>query len=107
MSRSRIFVSYKRDAAHDQPLADRLQAELSRHGHRVFIDRSMEVGEDWVKRIQHEVETLVADCAPSHCALDGQFNAKHPGSGHSRRQPGALETTLSDDVLSALVLGAR
>jgi hypothetical protein len=53
----RIFISYKRNTALDQPLAKRLHEALCRAGHDVFMDVEILLGEDWVMRIQHEVET--------------------------------------------------
>ncbi len=55
MSTKRIFVSYKRNTDLDQPLAERLVLGLRAAGHEVFIDQSMVVGEDWVRRIQAEL----------------------------------------------------
>jgi AAA-like domain/TIR domain len=59
MTGRRIFISYKRHTELDHPLAERLLARLREHGHTVFLDQTMMVGEDWVKRIQAEV--AVAD----------------------------------------------
>ncbi len=51
-----MFISYKRDVQPDAALAQRLYRALTQAGHRVFIDQTMLVGEDWVKRIRQEVE---------------------------------------------------
>ena len=56
----RVFLSYKRQTALDQLLAQRLHQALRQAGHQVFIDQGMEVGENWVRRIKSELET--ADC---------------------------------------------
>lgn len=55
MTRQRIFISYKRNTELDQPLAERLLARLHALGHDVFLDQTMVVGENWVKRIQQEL----------------------------------------------------
>ena len=50
-----VFISYKRHTEDDQPLAELLAQSLQAR-HRVFIDQTMRVGEDWVHRIKAEVE---------------------------------------------------
>jgi hypothetical protein len=55
MAGKRIFISYKRNTELDHPLAERLLVRLEQHGHSVFLDQTMAVGENWVRRIQHEV----------------------------------------------------
>src|SRR5688572_2356527 len=55
MSSKRVFISYKRNVAADEVFVDSVAAELNRHGHAVFVDRAMPVGEDWVRRIAEEV----------------------------------------------------
>lgn len=54
--RKKIFLSYKRGAQPDEPLALALYAALSRE-HDVFIDQVMPVGAEWRERIQRELET--------------------------------------------------
>jgi hypothetical protein len=54
--RQRIFISYKRGAQPDEPLALHLYEVLSQQ-HDVFIDREMVVGANWQQRIQAELET--------------------------------------------------
>lgn len=56
MAGKRIFISYKRNTDSDHPLAERLLARLREHGHDAFLDQTMLVGKDWVKRIRQEVE---------------------------------------------------
>lgn len=56
MAGKRIFISYKRNTDNDHPLAERLLVRLREHGHDAFLDQTMLVGEDWVKRIRQEVE---------------------------------------------------
>jgi len=55
MAAPRIFISYKRHTELDHPLAERLLARLRGLGYEVFLDQTMAVGENWVKRIQAEV----------------------------------------------------
>jgi hypothetical protein len=57
---TRVFISYKRNVEPDEPLAQRLRAALEQAGHLVFIDRTMKVGVDWAREIQHQIE--VCDC---------------------------------------------
>ena len=56
--RARIFISYKRDVAPDEPVAMEVYRALSQR-HEVFIDQTMLVGTVWAKRI--EAELLRAD----------------------------------------------
>ena len=51
----RIALLYKRDAGVDSELAHWLQAELSRHGHTVFIDRNLQVGVKWAGEIEQHI----------------------------------------------------
>lgn len=51
---ARIFISYKRNVEPDQNLALELYERL-KNEHDVFIDRTIQVGQDWVKRIQSEI----------------------------------------------------
>jgi len=50
-----LFISYKRNVEPDDPLAAELFKSLVKN-HQVFIDRTMTVGQDWVARIQSELE---------------------------------------------------
>lgn len=52
--RRRVFLSYKRDLAPDDPLAQRLVEALRPH-HDVFVDRDLPVGVPWAERIQAEL----------------------------------------------------
>ncbi len=52
--RARIFISYKRDVAPDEPLATRVYNALSPH-HDVFIDQTMVVGTHWAETIEMEL----------------------------------------------------
>jgi AAA-like domain/TIR domain len=53
---ARIFISYKRNIEPDEPLALKLH-ELLKEEHGVFIDRTILLGQDWVKQIQNEVQS--------------------------------------------------
>jgi len=59
MAAPRIFISYKRHTELDHPLAERLLARLRGLGYEVFLDQTMEVGQNWVHRIQQAL--LAAD----------------------------------------------
>ena len=51
----RIFISYKRDVAPDEPLVKQIAAAL--HGqHSVFLDQKMPVGTLWAQRIEQEIK---------------------------------------------------
>lgn len=50
----RIFISYKRDAQPDEPVAMQIFQELSQQ-HEVFIDKTMLVGTRWAERIEAEI----------------------------------------------------
>ncbi|NEZ68291.1 TIR domain-containing protein [Leptolyngbyaceae cyanobacterium CCMR0082] len=51
---ARIFLSYKRQADPDEPIALEIYDALSKQ-HQVFIDQSMAVGTPWVKQIKQEI----------------------------------------------------
>jgi hypothetical protein len=50
-----VFLSYKRNAQPDEELVAMLERELSRRGHKVFIDRHLKVGKDWPSEIERMV----------------------------------------------------
>ena len=52
---ARIFLSYKRNVAPDEPVALELCQALEAHQHRVFMDLKMAVGTRWVERIEQEI----------------------------------------------------
>ncbi|MFN7227429.1 MAG: toll/interleukin-1 receptor domain-containing protein, partial [Synechococcaceae cyanobacterium] len=49
-----LFISYKRGASPDEPLALQLYEQL-RTRHTVFIDQAMAVGTPWAERIDQEL----------------------------------------------------
>ena len=53
-ARKRIFISYKRNAEPDEPVALQVYQALSQQ-HEVFIDQKMQVGTLWARRIEEEV----------------------------------------------------
>lgn len=57
LRRARVFISYKRNVAPDEPLALRLREALTTAGHTVFIDQAMQVGVDWAGEIQRQIES--------------------------------------------------
>ena len=52
---AKIFISYKRNVEPDTPVAEAVYQAL-RQEHQVFIDTTLEVGEKWAERIQHEIK---------------------------------------------------
>jgi hypothetical protein len=54
-SSRRVFISYKRHAFPDEPLARQLYDALIAAGHRPFIDQTIQVGADWAKTIDQEI----------------------------------------------------
>src|SRR5262245_25819369 len=52
--RARIFISYKRNVAPDEPVARQVYEVLRQH-HDVFIDQTMLVGAPWADRIEAEL----------------------------------------------------
>jgi hypothetical protein len=53
---SKIFISYKRNMEPDSPLATAVYEAL-RNEHEVFIDNTIQVGENWAERIQQEIKS--------------------------------------------------
>jgi hypothetical protein len=51
---AKIFISYKRNISPDTPVATAVYEAL-RHDHDVFIDRTIQVGEEWAKLIQKSI----------------------------------------------------
>ncbi|MEM9150902.1 MAG: AAA-like domain-containing protein [Cyanobacteria bacterium P01_F01_bin.3] len=51
----KIFISYKRDIATDEQIAQQLYGALH-DDYEVFIDRNMPVGTNWMERINQEIE---------------------------------------------------
>jgi hypothetical protein len=51
---ARVFLSYKRNSAPDQPVAMEVFEALNRQ-HEVFIDQTMPVGARWAERIESEL----------------------------------------------------
>ena len=53
----KVFISYKRNAEPDEPLALYLYRFLKHQGHNVFIDQTIEIGAEWGREIQAQIET--------------------------------------------------
>jgi serine/threonine protein kinase len=51
-----VFISYKRGAEPDEPLAKRVYAALGQAGHRLFIDQNMKIGVEWAREIERQIE---------------------------------------------------
>ncbi len=54
VQKARIFISYKRNAAPDEPVALHVYEVLGRQ-HTVFIDQDMPIGTHWAERIEAEL----------------------------------------------------
>ena len=52
----KIFISYKRNVEPDTPVAKAVYEAL-RNEHEVFIDTTIQVGENWAERIQQEIKS--------------------------------------------------
>jgi serine/threonine protein kinase len=52
-----VALLYKRNAQPDEHVLGLLQEELTNHGHKVFIDRSLGIGVEWAREIEREVRT--------------------------------------------------
>lgn len=55
-SKTRIFISYKRDAAPDEPVALEICRALMEAGYDVFIDKLMHMGTRWAECIEAEMK---------------------------------------------------
>lgn len=56
----RVAILYKRGATPDEALVELLEAELTREGYEVFIDRHLEVGMDWARELETQIRESVA-----------------------------------------------
>ena len=57
MSKTRLFIGYKRGAQPDEASALLVHEKLEQE-HDVFIDQEMHVGERWPERIQEELRDV-------------------------------------------------
>jgi hypothetical protein len=93
--RKRIFISYKRNATPDEPLA-MLLVEALRAKHDVFIDQAMPIGADWVKRIDSELRradfliTLLSETAIHSEMLKGEIETAHREASLQGGRPALL-----------------
>jgi len=53
---ARAFVSYKRGVNPDEYLADYIVKFLSERGHHLFIDKEIEIGQEWPAVIERELQ---------------------------------------------------
>ena len=54
---SKLFICYRRSARDDSAFAEYLHSYFTARGHEVFIDISMRVGTEWLKKIDAELKT--------------------------------------------------
>jgi hypothetical protein len=52
---AQVFISYKRNVEPDHQLAGYLSDFLTEQGHKVFIDRTLRTGDDWLGEIDRQI----------------------------------------------------
>lgn len=91
-----IFISYKRNASPDEPLAERLAQALEQAGHTVFIDQKLLVGVAWADEIRRQIQRsdfvmVLLSEASVHSEMVADEIAyafeRHRETGHSRLLP--------------------
>jgi AAA-like domain/TIR domain len=85
--KARVFISYKRKAAPDEQLAERLHAAFFQAGHHVFIDKTMKVGMEWAREIDRQIDDsdfLVV--LLSEASTQSEMVAKEVEHAHERHQ---------------------
>lgn len=55
-TQAQVFISYKRHAEPDEPLALQIRTALEQAGHQVFIDQALPVGIAWAQAINRQIE---------------------------------------------------
>src|SRR5262249_50832995 len=55
--KKRVFICYKRNVEPDEPLAIELYKRLTQAGHEVFIDQTLQIGVEWAKEIERQIES--------------------------------------------------
>ncbi len=53
----RIMLAYKRDAHPDEEVLQMLEAELTRRGASVFVDRQLKPGMEWAREIERQIRS--------------------------------------------------
>src|SRR5579872_2971207 len=53
----RIMLAYKRDARPDEDVLQLLEAELTRRGASVFVDRHLQPGMEWAREIERQIRS--------------------------------------------------
>lgn len=98
-TRSRIFISYKRDVQPDEPIALAIQAALGQQ-YSVFIDQSMLVGTKWVEQIEAEIRqadaliVLLSEQSVNSEMVEQEIRSAHEWGqeqGHPRILPVRLD----------------
>ena len=70
-SMAKIFISYKRNIEPDTPVATAVYEAL-RKEHEVFIDTTIQVGQNWAERIQTAIKE--SDYLISFLSGNSHFN---------------------------------
>lgn len=97
-----VFISYKRE---DRRTVEQLSQALSDLGLSVWFDYSIEVGENWSRRIQQELDeakAIVVCWTPEACKSDW---VKHEASAGKQRRillPITLKSCKPPDIYSSL-----
>ncbi|MFC5457223.1 AAA-like domain-containing protein [Prosthecobacter fluviatilis] len=55
--KSSVAILYRRNVVEDERLLGLIYERLQQRGHRVFVDKNLEVGSDWRRVIREKVET--------------------------------------------------
>jgi hypothetical protein len=87
---AKIFISYKRNIEPDTPVATAVYEAL-RRDHEVFIDQTLQVGENWADRIQTAVKEsdyliifLSGHSVQSEMVIAEVETAHHHGKAHGK-----------------------
>src|SRR6185436_9307130 len=93
------------DAQPDGRLLDLLEAQLTRHGFQVFIDRPLTIGEEWVKAIEREVRSadavipLLSAASIESEMLAYLVQTAHEAARQQEGKPRLLPVRVSDTAL--------
>jgi hypothetical protein len=88
-SRIRVFISYKRHVAPDEPLAMELYTALKLAGHEPFIDQTMTIGTEWAREIEQQIAdsdfllVLLSDASVHSEMVAKEIECAHRQSQHT------------------------
>ena len=95
----RLFISYKRGASPDEPLALQLYEQLCTR-HTVFIDQAMTVGTPWAERIDQELRQ--ADVLVLLLSAEAVGSTGSGAAAAARAKPGSALVMATDSPASSL-----